>query len=183
MTKTEARAKARALWRSQSPETLRAMGARMCAALFGMPLWRQARTVLCYLPLPGEPDLDAVVSRALAEGKRLAAPRVVGDGCMEWPLLRREGEWTAGAYGIREPTGGELFDPAGADAGTLVLVPCLASDKTGVRLGRGGGYYDRFLAQYKGKRLLVCPRALVWDTLPHDPWDARFDPEELLTDD
>ena len=183
MTKTEARAQARAAWRGFPPDALRAMGARMCRTLFDLPVWRQAHTVLCYLPLPGEPGLDAVVGQALSEGKCLAAPRVVGGGYMEWPLLRRAGDWVPGAYGIREPQGNALFDPALADGTVLALVPCLACDKKGVRLGRGGGYYDRFLAQYKGKRLLVCPRALVWDELPRDPWDACFAPDELLTDD
>ena len=67
----------------------------------------------------------------------------------------------------------------GPDA--LALVPCLAASRDGVRLGRGGGYYDRFLAGFAGRALLACPAALVFDTLPADPWDARFAPGDILT--
>ena len=63
----------------------------------------------------------------------------------------------------------------------LALVPCLAAGADGVRLGRGGGYYDRFLAQYKGRSLLVCPAALTLAGIPAERWDARFAPEQRLT--
>ena len=72
-------------------------------------------------------------------------------------------------------------DPAGY-AAALALVPCLAASRDGVRLGRGGGYYDRFLAHYKGAGLLLCPEALLLDELPCDDWDARFAPENILTE-
>ena len=68
------------------------------------------------------------------------------------------------------------------DAATLALIPCLAAGTDGVRLGRGGGYYDRFLAQYKGERLLLCPAAALLADLPADDWDARFAPDEILTE-
>ena len=72
-------------------------------------------------------------------------------------------------------------DPAGY-AAALALVPCLAASRDGVRLGRGGGYYDRFLAHYKGAGLLLCPEALLLDELLCDDWDARFAPENILTE-
>ena len=72
--------------------------------------------------------------------------------------------------------------PAISCNGALALVPCLAASRDGVRLGRGGGYYDRFLAHYKGAGLLLCPEALLLDELPCDDWDARFAPENILTE-
>lgn len=182
MTKTEARAAARRIWRAQTKEELRRMGQRMCDRLFARAEWQQAGTILCFVPLPTEPDISPALDRALAEGKVLAVPRVLGEGRMEWVALDSLDDLRPAAYGIREPVSGPVLDPAALPPDTLALVPCLAADRQGVRLGRGGGYYDRFLAQYKGRRLLVCPAALLAEELPRDPWDAVFAPEERLTD-
>lgn len=182
MTKAEARAVARALWRDQTAGDLRRMGQQMCARLFVRAEWQQAGTILSFVPLPTEPDISPALDRALAEGKVLAVPRVLGEGRMEWVALDSLDDLRPAAYGIREPVSGPVLDPAALPPDTLALVPCLAADRQGVRLGRGGGYYDRFLAQYKGRRLLVCPAALLAEELPRDPWDAVFAPEELLTD-
>ena len=101
---------------------------------------------------------------------------------MEWveiPALRL---LRPGAFGIQEPPADlPAADPAGY-AAALALVPCLAASRDGVRLGRGGGYYDRFLAHYKGAGLLLCPEALLLDELPCDDWDVRFAPENILTE-
>ena len=87
-----------------------------------------------------------------------------------------------GAFGILEPPADlPAADPA-VFARPLALIPCLAAGRDGVRLGRGGGYYDRFLAHYKGAKLLLCPEAVLTDTLPCDDWDAHFAPEEILTE-
>lgn len=182
MTKTEARAAARRIWQAQPQEDLRRMGQRMCDRLFARAQWQQAGVILSFVPLPSEPDISPALDRALAEGKVLAVPRVLGEGRMEWVRITGLGELRPAAYGIREPADGPVLDPSTLPRNALALVPCLAADRQGVRLGRGGGYYDRFLAQYKGRRLLVCPAALLADELPRDPWDTVFAPEELLTD-
>ena len=75
MTKAEARAKARALWRQWDAAALRTMGGRMAHELFARPEWRQAGWVFCFVPMPGEPDLWPVLEAALREGKHLAVPR------------------------------------------------------------------------------------------------------------
>ena len=182
MTKTEARAAARAFWRAQTLQDLHRMGQRMCVRLFERAEWQQAGTILCFVPLPSEPDISPALEQALAEGKVLAVPRVLGEGRMEWVRITGLDELRPASYGIREPVSGPVLDPAQLPGDSLVLVPCLAADRQGVRLGRGGGYYDRFLAQYKGRRLLVCPSALLADNLPQDSWDIVFAPGEILTD-
>ena len=179
MTKAQARARARALWRQWDAAALRDLGTRMADELFGLPLWEQAGTVFCFVPMPGEPDLTPVLEAALAQGKRLLVPRVRG-ARMEPVAVTRLDELAPGAYGIREPAGGTAADPETLGADTLALIPCLAAGPNGVRLGRGGGYYDRFLAHYKGVRRLAYPPALRLPNLPAESWDARFGKDELL---
>ena len=71
-------------------------------------------------------------------------------------------------------------DPAEVEA--IVPVMLKTPGTCYLRLGRGGGYYDRFLAHYKGKRLLVCPTATLLGDLPCEGWDVRFSPHEILTE-
>lgn len=179
MTKQEARALAKARRRALD---MQAMGSGMAQALFALPCWQQAGTVLAFAALPDEPDTGLILRRALADGKRLLLPRVLSRAEMDWVEIPDLALLRPGSYGIPEPPANlPALDPAGC-AAPLALIPCLAASPDGVRLGRGGGYYDRFLAQYKGARLLLCPTATVLNGLPCDAWDARFTPEEILTE-
>lgn len=179
MTKKEARARAKAL---RAAENMEKIGQAMATALFALPCWRQARTVLAFAALPDEPDTQPILAQTLADGKRLLLPRVTGDGTMDWVEIPDLSLLQRGAYGILEPPADQPPVTPPEDAGTLALIPCLAVGTDGVRLGRGGGYYDRFLAHYKGKRLLLCPAALILPGLPADAWDIRFTTEEILTE-
>jgi 5-formyltetrahydrofolate cyclo-ligase len=122
---------------------------KICREAGALPAFREAQTVAFFTPLATEPDIHPLVEEAWAQGKRIA-----------FPLMSREGgvprlDWHAatswddlvmtGPFGIREP------DPArcarvASDELDLIFVPGLAFDARGVRLGRGGGYYDVALA-------------------------------------
>lgn len=176
MTKQQARALARQRRRDLAAQ-MPAMGAAMARALTALPVWQNTPAVLCFAALPDEPDTGPILRAVLGSGKRLYLPRVVG-GMMETVPVQDLAALVPGAYGIPEPSGSaEPLPP-----GTLALVPCLAMDERGVRLGRGGGYYDRFLAGFAGPRLVLCPAALVLPVLPHEAWDAVFAPDEILTE-
>lgn len=179
MTKREARRQAKTLRAALDQQ---ALGRGMAQALFSLPCWQQADAVLAFAALPDEPDTLPILRRALVEGKRLLLPRVTGNGRMDWVEIPDLALLQRGAYDIPEPPADlpSVFPPMGDS--TLALLPCLAVGTDGVRLGRGGGYYDRFLAHYKGKRLLLCPAALILPNVPADAWDTRFTPEEILTE-
>ena len=157
MTKREARAWAKA---RRTELDMASVGRGMAQALFSLPQWQSAGAVLAFAAMPDEPDTAEILRRALADGKRLLLPRVRSKTEMDWVEIPALCLLRPGAFGIQEP-------PASRD---------------GVRLGRGGGYYDRFLAHYKGAGLLLCPEALLLDELPCDDWDARFAPENILTE-
>ncbi len=155
----------------------------MTQQLFALPAWRQAGTVFCFVSMRDEPDTTAILQQALVSGKRLCAPRscraMTADGAVEITSLN---DLQPGRYGILEPCGGRTI--AALEPGALALIPCLAVDKQGVRLGRGAGYYDRFLTRFgqTGPKLLLCPEALVFPALPTDEWDVPFTPGEILTE-
>lgn len=141
----------------------------------------EVRHILAWMPFfPGEPDLTSFITKQL--GKRnVYLPRVLPEREMKFISLGED--WLAvmeeGALGIPQPTdsAGDLYRESDASA-TVVIVPGLVFDRLGNRLGRGGGYYDRFLARAgMGGAVKV---AAGWslqlaDDLPVDSHDVRMD--------
>jgi 5-formyltetrahydrofolate cyclo-ligase len=159
--------------------------------LFDTPWWRDAESLFCFVSMPREVQTIGIRRRAHAEGKAVALPRVDGDQIRfhrvddpDVPLVRS-------AFGIDEPDAGlPSADPVPVDATaaalarrrTLVLVPGLAFDTGGYRLGRGRGFYDRFLGARRGDlfALGVCFEEQLVDAVPHDERDVPM--EAILTD-
>lgn len=128
------------------------------------PAWESARVVLGFTPLPGEPDW---LSGDFPAGKRIAYPRIE-EGGMRFVF---SAQFAIGALGAREPVGGTV-----ADVTDLVLVPGLAFDATGARLGRGKGFYDRWLAANPAVPSLgICFKCQLLKHLPFESHDARVD--------
>ncbi|WP_456476166.1 5-formyltetrahydrofolate cyclo-ligase [Oceanithermus sp.] len=146
--------------------------ARLSAAaarhLAGFLRERGAREVLLYLPFRGE--LSPLELPALYPEARYHLPRTAPDGLTVHPFTSpRERH----PYGFEQPAANApRSDPRRLDA---VVVPGLAFDRAGYRLGYGGGYYDRFLPTLPEATLRIglVPAALVLERLPRDPWDAR----------
>lgn len=137
--------------------------------------WTSARSVLVFLGDEGEPNLDGVITRAIERGVRIAAPRMDWDaksmhavelGSLEATEVRR--------HGIREPVVGPSIEPAELD---LILVPGVAFDASGGRLGRGAGFYDRFLERAGEGPLLVgvCFETQVIGSVPQETHDRGVD--------
>lgn len=123
---------------------------RIVRRIVELPAWRAARRVLLFAPLPTEPDLDALWRDGVLAGKQVAYPRVEGTAVRLYFVAGLD-ELEPTRWGLREPPA----RPArAADLGDidLVLVPGLAFDAAGGRLGRGGGYYDRLLAHREPAR-------------------------------
>lgn len=150
--------------------------AAMLTHLLDSSAWEKAKSVGIYLADASEPNLDGVVAAGSPLGKSIAAPRIAwGTGQMEPRVVSGAHEIEIRRHGIREPLEScPLLDPAELDA---VLVPGLAFDGFGGRLGRGGGYYDRFLPRLSTSCAVigVCFAEQVVDRVPSGPHDARMD--------
>lgn len=101
-------------------------------------------TVCAYWPLDAEPGSPALLDGLVQRGCRVLLPVVIAGAPLDWAEYTGPGSLQAGPLGLREPAGPRLGCAAITTA-VLVLVPALAVDRRGVRLGRGGGYYDRTL--------------------------------------
>lgn len=157
--------------------------ARAVGVLVDSDIWARAETVMLYLPLPGEVDLTGCM--ADADGKRFAAPRAEWNARMmeACEISPRLDGVVAGRHGVREPGPGSAVVPA--ESIDLVLVPGLAFDARGGRLGRGAGFYDRFLARLteQSPEVVVCGVCFTEQmvaSVPMEPRDVRV--RMLLTD-
>lgn len=115
--------------------------------------FREAPLVLAYVSVGAEVDTRAIIACSLNAGKVVAAPRCVrGTKTMAWHRIASLDDVRPGFCGLDEPADDDatLLNPARVPASSLALVPGLLFDDAGYRLGYGGGYYDRFLAEFPG---------------------------------
>ena len=137
--------------------------------LLAMPEYQEAETVFCFVGTSREIDTTAILEDALAAGKRLCVPLCVGDGLMDLHQITALDQLVPGTYGILEPPADTpLVD---ADAVDFAVLPCLSCSHSGHRLGQGGGFYDRFLARYRGGAVLLCRERLIREDVPVEPHD------------
>lgn len=159
------------------PEQRAAWSAQLAARLVSHPRFVDAKTVMLYHALPDEPSLELVLDE-WHQRKVLLLPSVVGDDLHLHPY-DGAADIATGAFGIKEATTPEWTALTAID---LIVVPARAYDAKGHRLGRGKGYYDRFLARPELQSAytlgLAFPFQMV-DAVPTEPHDRMLD--EVLT--
>ena len=137
---------------------------------------RRASTVMVYLSFGSEVRTDDLILWGWGEGKRIAVP-LCRPASRELIACRIEGfdELECGHYGIREPQE-DLIRPVPPEEIDAVVVPAVAFDRRGHRLGYGGGYYDRFLpGASRATRIGVAFARQIVTEIPADPHDVRMD--------
>lgn len=145
---------------------------KLCEAITELDVFKSADILLSFCPSFLEPDITPVAAKALKQNKKLAFPLCdVASHTMRFICVSSLDELAAGSYNIPEPPSENEEYSGGANA--LCLVPALAFDKKGARLGYGAGYYDRFLCDFKGISLGVAYSDFICDSLPCGRFDMK----------
>ena len=177
MEKQEARRAIREAVARLTPQDRECESRAVSARVMALPEMARARTVMVFISMPDEVDTAPIIQRCLDAGKAVVAPRTRMRPRRMVPCrLRRLDALRPGAYGILEPPPDEPSRPEDID---LALVPAVGLDRGGARLGRGAGYYDRFLtsAGFKAVRVGVGFQSQLVDRVPRDEHDM---PVEII---
>lgn len=148
----------------------------MCSIFTSLASFRYADTLLMFFPMKDEPDVTYIAKEALAKGKRIAYPKCSKeDFSMVFHFVNSPAELVRGAYGIMEPPDDAPVYTPGSDSHDVCIIPALAFDICGNRLGYGKGYYDRWLPFFSGLKAGVAISDFVFDALPHGKFDCLVD--------
>jgi 5-formyltetrahydrofolate cyclo-ligase len=150
-------------WQAQSD--------RICHQLQSFPLFKNAKTILAYFSFRYEPELSPLFTNP----KRWGFPRCI-DRSLVWHSWQLGEQLTIGKYKTKEPLhNAPILQSQEVD---LILVPAVACDREGYRLGYGGGFYDRMLSQsqWQNKTTIgIVFQFAYLPKLPVEPWDIRLD--------
>lgn len=127
--------------------------------------------LFCFVGTEMEPDTLLILRDALSSGRTVAVPRCLGAGLMEARIIHTLDELHAGRFGIPEPPSNAPLLPR--EQIGFAVVPCLCCGLDGSRLGHGGGYYDRYLANASFPCAVLCPEALLYEQIPTDTFDLK----------
>ncbi|QJA06580.1 5-formyltetrahydrofolate cyclo-ligase [Thermosulfurimonas marina] len=177
--KARLRAEMRARRAGLSPDLRRHLSRKITERLLELELFRQARVIFFFASFGDEVETWEALGRALLEGKVVALPRThLRERTLSFHRLYTLGELVPGPFGILEPPAENPEIPP--EAAQLVLVPGLAFDPQGRRLGYGGGFYDRLLSRTQGFRLALAFECQIVERVPTEAHDLRV--EAILTE-
>lgn len=160
--------------RELSAEERKVSGDIIQQLFMAMPSFAKARIIALYSPVRGEVETQAVMMAALREGKIVLFPVVCGEQ-LSFISVAGPHDMTRGAFGISEPCrSGAAYSPGEAD---LIVIPGVAFDRLGKRVGFGKGYYDRALHALEGSGKLVgfCYDFQLVDEIVAEPHDVAVD--------
>ena len=145
----------------------------ICLNLKSTKAYKKSQMIFCYVSFDREADTKQFIQDALREGKHVAVPRCQKEGQMEaFEIIGLE-DLEKGFCGILEPKNNCVkIEPDHLD---LCVIPCIACTKEGIRLGYGGGYYDRYLPKTHALRALLCQEKMVCQQIPTESHDCPMD--------
>ena len=177
--KREIRRKMLALRRALSDDEAVKKAESLTSWILTLPEYKKAKRIMAFLAMKGESNLDGLIARALSDGKEVYVPVCLPERQMEAGRLLGMDHFVRGPLGLRDlPKSYETVSPEKLD---LVLVPGVACDREGNRLGMGAGYYDRYLSRVPlEKRVAALWDFQVVEAIPSEPFDRKM--AKIVTD-
>ncbi len=142
---------------------------RICEKILNANSYKTARSVLLYHPLEKEINILPVIEDALASGKTVALPRCGGTREMRFYIISSLADLESGKFNLSEPK--EECEEAKTEDFDFCLLPGLAFDKYGYRLGYGKGYYDNNMSEFSGIKMGAVYAEFLYETLPRGKFD------------
>ncbi len=172
MNKAELRKQIRLQKRAMTPQQIQEKSRLLAEKFLATELYANAKVLYGYLPYNQEVRTEPILEQALRDGKLVAVPKVYGD-TMRFIYLPDLSQVEKGYSGIPEPIADE---PVAKDPNALVLMPGLAFDRKGRRIGYGGGFYDKFLEQEPNHpTVALCYDFQLLEQLPAEQYDVPVD--------
>ena len=168
MDKIELRRQIKEKKRQMTESEIKSASACLGELFIATEQYQQAKTVYGYLPYNQEVRTTPILEQALRDGKQVAVPKIYGEE-MKFIYMTDLSQTEKNSYGIPEP----IADcPVANDTSALVLMPGLAFTKAGDRMGYGGGFYDKFLAEEPTHpTVALCYEFQIVDQIPTDDYD------------
>lgn len=140
-----------------------------------MPIWEKSSKLFLYISFKNEVDTTSLIKEAINQGKEVYAPLIKGKTMSFFRIdnLNKD-KLIKSSFGILEPPKGlpEFFP----DKNSIMIIPGVAFSKTGERLGRGGGYYDKYLEKYNNMiKIAVTFNVQICESIPTNDWDKKVD--------
>lgn len=138
-------------------------------------IYRKSGDIYAYVSMAEEVDTHAIIDRTIQSGRTVFAPRVIENFSLAWVRIDSIDALHPGTFGVLEPKGPDEYEMAADNA--IALVPGVAFDRMGYRLGWGKGYYDRFLSAFNGRTIGLAFDCQIYDAVPIEAHDQ---PVELV---
>lgn len=179
--KNRLRKKYRSIRKSIPPEQKQMLEKRILDRILSLYQYRDAKTILTYVSKEEETDTLMLINRALKDGKRVAVPKCIDGTClMDFYYITGTDQLEKSSFGVLEPKTDFCEKMIDGFDESICIVPGMAFDSSGFRLGYGKGYYDRFLSGYNGVTIGIAFSECVSWRLPKGRYDK---PVQLLITD
>ena len=160
----------------QPPEERESKSREICRQIAQIEEYQNAQTILFYMPIRGEANITPLLQARLREGRKCLLPKCGDERLLELFYINDlDLDLTIGKFNILEPCGRAI--PCTAEGISVIIVPGVAFDAYGRRIGYGKGYYDRLLSSLRGKTALIAPafELQLVDSIPADACDMPVD--------